>query len=297
MARQYSGTLGKTGNCQIGVSVQMVTDQASVAANWRLFCPASWDDNKIDDPEVAAQVRARRARAGIPDEVRHREKWRLALDMLDQMLTPEASEPAGGWGLPKRPVVGDSGYGDPTRVPAGTHRTRAGLRPAGRSHRHRPPRRSGTRHCAVHWPRPPAQASLPRRTSPPAGTGSVRRTCRLPPGHLAQRHQENQGQPDRGDALALPGVRVRPANRHIPRAADGSLPVDQMRQILIHQPEPRRGRTDQRPTVIPFLKPKTGLVTHTEQTYQHRPHPPGTPRTSPNATISRLRGGHRSWRH
>src|SRR5437763_4304595 len=39
VARQYSGTLGKTGNCQIGVSVQMVTDTASLAANWRLFCP------------------------------------------------------------------------------------------------------------------------------------------------------------------------------------------------------------------------------------------------------------------
>src|SRR3954470_23874123 len=34
VARQYSGTWGKTGNCQIGVSVQMVTDSASVAANW-----------------------------------------------------------------------------------------------------------------------------------------------------------------------------------------------------------------------------------------------------------------------
>ena len=50
VARQYSGTLGKTGNCQIGVSVQLVTDAASVAANWRLFCPASWDDTTIADP-------------------------------------------------------------------------------------------------------------------------------------------------------------------------------------------------------------------------------------------------------
>lgn len=106
VARMYSGTLGKTGNCQIGVSVQMVTDHASLAANWRLFCPESWDDTTIDDPATALAVRQRRARAGIGDQVRHRKKWRLALDMLDQMTDQ--------WGLPARPVVADSGYGDAT---------------------------------------------------------------------------------------------------------------------------------------------------------------------------------------
>jgi SRSO17 transposase len=106
VARQYSGTLGKTANCQIAVSVQVVSDAASVAGNWRLFCPASWDDTTISDPQRVAVVRERRARAGIPDQVRHREKWRLALDMLDQMLDE--------WRLPRRPVVADSGYGDAT---------------------------------------------------------------------------------------------------------------------------------------------------------------------------------------
>src|SRR5438552_1868240 len=106
VARQYSGTLGKTANCQIGVSVQMVTDTASLAANWRLFCPASWDDTTISDPARAGAVRARRHDAGVPAQVRHREKWRLALDMIDQMT--------GDWNLPKLPVVADSGYGDCT---------------------------------------------------------------------------------------------------------------------------------------------------------------------------------------
>src|SRR6266480_2917322 len=106
VARQYSGTLGKTGNCQIGVSVQMVTDHASLAANWRLFCPASWDDTMLTDAAKAAGVRTRRADAGIPGQVRHREKWRLALDMIDQMIN--------NWGLPKLPVVADCGYGDCT---------------------------------------------------------------------------------------------------------------------------------------------------------------------------------------
>ena len=58
--RMYSGTLGKTANCQIGVSVQLVTDAASLAANWRLFCPESWDDTTIKDPAKAEQVRSRR---------------------------------------------------------------------------------------------------------------------------------------------------------------------------------------------------------------------------------------------
>ena len=104
VTRQYSGTLGKVGTCQVGVSVQMVTDSASVAADWRLFCPARWDDTTITAPAVAEAARVRRARAGIPDQVRHRHKWRLALDMLDEIT--------GAWGLPKRPVAGDTGDGD-----------------------------------------------------------------------------------------------------------------------------------------------------------------------------------------
>jgi SRSO17 transposase len=62
VARQYSGTLGKVGNCQIGVSVHAVTDAASCPLNWRLFLPASWDDAGAASPEAAAAIRARRPR-------------------------------------------------------------------------------------------------------------------------------------------------------------------------------------------------------------------------------------------
>jgi SRSO17 transposase len=117
VARQYSGTLGKTANCQIGVSVHLVNEHASCAADWRLFCPASWDDDAAADEVAAAAIRRRRQRAGIPDDVRHREKWRLALEMIDEMTGP------GGWGVldvitaagHARPVaVADAGYGDNT---------------------------------------------------------------------------------------------------------------------------------------------------------------------------------------
>ena len=117
VARQYSGTLGKTANCQIGVSVHLVNEHASCAADWRLFCPQSWDDAAAPDEVAAAGIRRRRERAHIPGEVRHAEKWRLALEMLDEMTGP------GGWGVLEqitaagraRPVaVADAGYGDNT---------------------------------------------------------------------------------------------------------------------------------------------------------------------------------------
>src|SRR4051795_4286163 len=102
VARQYSGTVGKVGNCQIGVSISAVTDTASCPLSWRLFLPERWDDACAATPE-AAVARDRRARAGIPAEERHRAKWRLALDMLDELA---------GWQLTPPVVVADAGYGD-----------------------------------------------------------------------------------------------------------------------------------------------------------------------------------------
>src|SRR5260370_2862519 len=102
VARQYSGTLGKTANCQIGVSVHLVNEGASCAADWRLFCPESWDDTALADPVAAAGARRRRGRAGIPGEVPHREKWRLALDRIGGLDGPRR------WGAP-----------DPPRTPRG----------------------------------------------------------------------------------------------------------------------------------------------------------------------------------
>jgi SRSO17 transposase len=126
VARMYSGTLGKVGNCQIGVSVHAVTDWASTAIDWRLFLPKSWDDTAVSDaagggdvdPVVVAEIRRRRARSKIPEQARHREKWRLALDMLDEVTGQRAG---GGWGLAARPVVADAGYGDATGFRLGLH--------------------------------------------------------------------------------------------------------------------------------------------------------------------------------
>lgn len=100
VARQYTGTAGKVTNCQVAVSVSMVTDTASCPVDWRLFMPQSWDPAS---PNAAEDVHDRRRKAGIGPDIGHREKWRLALDMIDELI---------GWGHQSPLVVADSGYGD-----------------------------------------------------------------------------------------------------------------------------------------------------------------------------------------
>ncbi|MGC0367098.1 SRSO17 transposase [Rhodococcus sp. 27YEA15] len=104
VARQYSGTLGKVGNCQIAVSVHAASDDASCPLNWRLFVPQSWDENYIDDANAVGVVAARRKKSAIPDGERHRPKWEMAVEMIDELLA---------WGRPRPDVVvADAGYGE-----------------------------------------------------------------------------------------------------------------------------------------------------------------------------------------
>ena len=90
--RQYCGTLGKTANCQLGVSVNAVTEQASCPLDWRLFLPESWEGDTT-----------RRAACHVPEGVRHRSKWQLALDMVEELDQ---------WGLVPPVLVADAGYGE-----------------------------------------------------------------------------------------------------------------------------------------------------------------------------------------
>ena len=69
VARQYSGTLGKVGNCQIAVSVHAATDAASAVLNWRLFVPESWDETCVpDEAGNVANGHARRLRRHVRRE-------------------------------------------------------------------------------------------------------------------------------------------------------------------------------------------------------------------------------------
>ena len=227
VARQYSGTLGKVGNCQIGVSVHLVNERASCAADWRLFCQDRWDDAKLDDPVAAAAARRRRRQARIPGEVRHTGKWRLALEMIDEMTGP------GGWGLAgqvtatggARPVaVADAGYGDNTAfrlelqkrgwqyvlAVKGTTSAHAGdARPAA------PAPRSG--------PGRPRKPAYPR---PPASLRQLAITHATQIQHVTWRQgtRATKGNPTAAMTSHFLAIRARPANRDIPRADDGSLP-------------------------------------------------------------------------
>ena len=110
VARQYTGTAGKVTNCQVAVSVSMVTDTASCPVDWRLFLPESWDPAS---PQATTDVLDRRAKAGIGPQITHREKWRLALDMIDELT---------GWQVTAPLVVADSGYGDAAEFRSGLAR-------------------------------------------------------------------------------------------------------------------------------------------------------------------------------
>jgi SRSO17 transposase len=99
VARQYCGALGKVGNCQIGVSINAATDAASCPLDWRIFLPEEWDGDE-----------ERRAQARVPPEERHRPKWRLALEMVDELR---------GWGLAPPVLLADAAYGEITEFRVG----------------------------------------------------------------------------------------------------------------------------------------------------------------------------------
>jgi SRSO17 transposase len=95
--RQYSGTLGRTDNCQVAVFANYCSARGHTFMDRRLFLPQEWADDL-----------ARREQAGVPEGVVFRTKPELALEMLAIAV---------GQGVPFRWVGGDSVYGDsPTFV-------------------------------------------------------------------------------------------------------------------------------------------------------------------------------------
>ncbi len=228
VARQYSGTLGKVANCQVGVSVHLVNERASCAADWRLFCPESWDDAMLDDPVAAARARYRRGRAGIPDEVRHAGKWRLALEMIEEMTAP------GGWGVLEeitaasgaRPVVvTDAGYGDNTafRLELDTRGWQYAVAVKGTTSAYAGDARPVRRSLGGGPGRPPG----PAYPGPPANLRqlAIASADKIAPVTWRQGTKATKGNPEAAMTSCFVAIRVRPANRDIPRAADGSLPA------------------------------------------------------------------------
>jgi SRSO17 transposase len=94
VARQYCGQLGKRDNCQVAVTLSIANEAASLPIAYRLYLPESW----VNDP-------ARRAMAGVPEEVVFRTKPEIALEQIGRAVAD---------GVPRGVVVTDAGYGNDT---------------------------------------------------------------------------------------------------------------------------------------------------------------------------------------
>ena len=79
--RQWCGRLGKVDNCQVGVYLAYVSREEHALVDTRLYLPKKW-----------ARSKRRRAKCGVPREIKFRTRHELALEMLDQhaALLPHA---------------------------------------------------------------------------------------------------------------------------------------------------------------------------------------------------------------
>jgi SRSO17 transposase len=89
--RQYTGSAGKTTNCQIGVSLTVATRTEQLPIDFALYLPEAWTENA-----------ARRREARIPDDVQFATKSELALNMLQRAVDS---------GVPPGIVLADQAYG------------------------------------------------------------------------------------------------------------------------------------------------------------------------------------------
>jgi SRSO17 transposase len=101
VARQWCGRLGKVDNCQVGVYLAYATGAGYAPLDRRLYLPEEWANDE-----------ARRKKCHVPTDVKFREKWQIALDLLDRSLP----------GLSHRWIVGDDEFGRPAEFRAALRR-------------------------------------------------------------------------------------------------------------------------------------------------------------------------------
>jgi SRSO17 transposase len=92
VACQYCGQIGKQDNCQIAVSLSIMTEHASLPIAWRLYLPETW-----------AEDEERREAAGVPKEISFQSKWAIALEQIRKAVRD---------GIPAAPALADAAYGD-----------------------------------------------------------------------------------------------------------------------------------------------------------------------------------------
>src|SRR3954451_12932961 len=192
VARQYCGQLGKRENCQVAVTLSVANEAASLPIAYRLYLPEA----RAEDP-------ARRATAGVPEDVAFRTKPEIALDQVRQALAD---------GVPPGVVVTDAGYGNGTDFRDGI--TAAGL-----------PYVAGILGTTTLWP--PGTGPLPAR--PRNGRGRPAQGARAParaperqgPAAEAAAARPRAPAPRRGGLGGGP-ARGRVADRHLARGHVGS---------------------------------------------------------------------------
>jgi SRSO17 transposase len=89
--RQYSGTLGKVGNCQVGVSLSVATRHEHVPIDFALYMPEAW----TEDAE-------KRKKARVPAGLVFKTKTELALDLITRAMDAK---------VPGEIVLADAAYG------------------------------------------------------------------------------------------------------------------------------------------------------------------------------------------
>ncbi len=99
VAHQYCGELGQAGNCQVAVTLSIANHHASLPVGYRLYLPKEW-----------AEDRARRKKAGVPEDVVFKTKTAIALDLV---------QAASAAGLARGVVLMDGAYGCDTALRAG----------------------------------------------------------------------------------------------------------------------------------------------------------------------------------
>lgn len=90
--RQYSGTLGRVDNCQVGVFANYCSSKGHTLIDRRISLPKEWAEDKD-----------RREEAGVPTSVIFRTRPELALEMIQTAVSEQ---------IPFQWVGGDSVYGD-----------------------------------------------------------------------------------------------------------------------------------------------------------------------------------------
>jgi len=146
VARQYCGQLGKQDNCQVAVTLAIANEAASLPIAYQLYLPEQW-----------ASDRARRRKAGVPEEVSFLTKPDIALTQITAAVEQ---------GVPGGVVLADAAYGNDSKF-------RNGLEALGLQYV------LGIQSTTTVWP----EGRVPLAPRPYSGRGRPPRLLRRDPSH------------------------------------------------------------------------------------------------------------------